>query len=347
MPTGRKIKVIVVDDSTIIRRLLTDIIHSAADIEVVATASDAFEARELIRTHNPDVVTLDVEMPGMNGLEFLSRLMRLRPTPVIMISSLTAMGANTTMQALALGAVDVIAKPQLAGANELLNYAEDICDKIRAAAGAHISFETAPPVPWTPPATAASTSPCKLIAIGASTGGTEAIRTLLDALEPRCPPVVIVQHMPPGFTLSFAERLSTSSRLTVCEATHGQALLPGHAYVAPGGYHMRVGRNAGRLVAEIGSDDPINKHRPAVDALFHSIPPALAKDCFAVILTGMGKDGAQGLLTLRQAGAYTIAQDETSCVVFGMPREAIALGAACEVLSLSAIAGQLNRKLGF
>ncbi|HYP71386.1 MAG TPA: chemotaxis response regulator protein-glutamate methylesterase [Variovorax sp.] len=338
----QKIKVLCVDDSALIRSVMTEIINSQPDMTVVGTAADPLVARELIKQTNPDVLTLDVEMPRMDGLEFLEKLMRLRPMPVLMVSSLTERGSEIAFTALELGAVDFVTKPKLGVRDGLLNYTEVIATKIRAAAAARLlpsRRSTAAKSLDAPPGEAPLRSPLlsteKLIIIGASTGGTEAIRDVLQPLPSDSPAVMIAQHMPPGFTKSFAQRLDGLCRITVKEAEHGERVLPGHAYIAPGGYHLSLARSGANYVAHLDQEPPVNRHRPSIDVLFDSVAKHAGRNAIGVILTGMGKDGAEGLLRMKQAGAYTLAQDEASCVVFGMPREAIALGAANEIAPLS------------
>ncbi len=345
------IKVLIVDDSALMRALLTEIISGAEDLEVVGAAPDPIAAREMIKALNPDVLTLDVEMPRMDGLEFLDRLMRLRPMPVIMISSFTAAGSEVTLRALELGAVDYLAKPQAANLAVLQAYAEEIRDKIRAAAGARLKAaprHAAPPAP-TPAPTAASFSPRLLgetvIGIGASTGGTEAIKDVLAALPAQMPPIVMVQHMPETFTPSFARRLDNLSKLTVIEAQGGERLKPGMAYLAPGHSHMRLRKVAGGYQTELSDEEPVNRHRPSADVLFQSLADHLGRRAIGIILTGMGKDGAQGLLAMRRAGAWNIGQDQASCVVYGMPREAAAVGALDAVASLEQLPRELLARL--
>ncbi|BBF86487.1 chemotaxis response regulator protein-glutamate methylesterase CheB [Aquitalea magnusonii] len=334
----------VVDDSALIRSLLTSIINEAPDMEVVATASDPIVARERIRETNPDMITLDVEMPRMDGLEFLRRLMRLRPTPVLMISSLTQSGSETTLSALELGAVDFLPKPTLDVSNTMQSYAEDIRDKIRMVAAARLRrpalFAAAPRIasPRLAPSLLRQNA---IIAVGASTGGTDAIKEFLDKLPANCPPVMIVQHMPEGFTLSFARRLDKLCAMHVKEAEDGEPLLRGTAYIAPGHSHMRLGKGAQGFVIGLDQGPPVNRHRPAVDVLFASLATLAAAQTVAVILTGMGRDGAQGMLQLRQGGAITFAQDEASCVVYGMPREAVAQGGVMHVHPLSQLADKV------
>jgi two-component system, chemotaxis family, protein-glutamate methylesterase/glutaminase len=340
--TDKKITVLCVDDSALIRSLMTEIINSQPDMVVVATASDPLIARDLVKQHNPDVMTLDVEMPRMDGLEFLEKLMRLRPMPVVMVSSLTDHGSEAALRALELGAIDFVTKPRLGIRDGLLSYTDLIAGKIRIAAVAKLL--PAKHAARGAPASVVADAPLlrspllsteKLIIIGASTGGTEAIREVLQPLPPDCPGIMIAQHMPAGFTRSFAERLDGLCRIAVSEAVQGERILPGHAYIAPGGYHLSLTRSGANYVAQVDLEPPVNRHRPSVDVLFDSAAKHAGKNAIGVILTGMGRDGAEGLLRMRQAGAYTLAQDEASCVVFGMPREAIALGAANEVVPLA------------
>ncbi|OWT79947.1 MULTISPECIES: chemotaxis response regulator protein-glutamate methylesterase [unclassified Achromobacter] len=345
----KKINVLCVDDSALVRGLMTEIINSQPDMTVVATAPDPLVARDLIKKHNPDVLTLDVEMPRMDGLDFLEKLMRLRPMPVLMVSSLTERGSEITLRALELGAIDFVTKPKLGIRDGLLEYTELIADKIRAAAKARVPqvphANTPRPVPQILRSPLSSSE--KLVIIGASTGGTEAIRHVLQPLPADSPAILITQHMPAGFTRSFAQRLDALCSVTVREATHGERVLPGHVYLAPGGeMHMRLGRSGANYVIELDPSDPVNRHRPSVDVLFHSAAAAAGRNAIGVILTGMGKDGAVGLLEMKRAGARTLAQDEASCVVFGMPREAIALGAADEVVALGAMSERILANVG-
>jgi len=350
-PSGlvSKIKVLCVDDSTLVRALMTEIINSQPDMEVVATAPDPLVARDLIKQHNPDVLTLDVEMPRMDGLDFLEKLMRLRPMPVVMVSSLTERGSETTLCALELGAVDFVPKPKLGIRASLLEYTALIAEKLRAAASARLrqrAVRTASPQPLRLLGSRFGTTE-KLVLIGASTGGTEAILELLRPLPPDSPAILITQHMPAGFTRSFARRLDTQCALTVSEAVHGERALPGHVYLAPGGVqHMTLTRNGAYYGIALTQAEPVNGHRPSVDVLFHSAARIAGKNAVGVVLTGMGKDGAQGLLAMKQAGAQTLAQDEASCVVFGMPREAIALGATDEVVPLARMSERILARLG-
>ncbi|MFT4189905.1 MAG: chemotaxis response regulator protein-glutamate methylesterase [Comamonas sp.] len=343
-----KIRVLCVDDSALVRGLMKEIINSHPDMEVVAVAPDPYVARELIKQHNPDVLTLDVEMPRMDGLDFLEKLMRLRPMPVVMVSSLTERGGEITLRALELGAIDFVTKPKVGLRSGLEDYSDLIAEKIRAAASARMPAHRPPahaPAATTPAPKRAHTplaSTEKLVLIGASTGGTEAIREVLQSLPADTPGVLITQHMPAGFTRSFAQRLDSLCALTVREARDGERVLPGHAYLAPGGeQHLKLARSGANYVIALESSPPVNRHRPSVDVLFHSAAIAAGKNAIGVILTGMGKDGAEGLLALRQAGARTFAQDEQSCVVYGMPREAVAIGAAEDSVPLQAMAQRI------
>ena len=334
-----KIKVLIVDDSALIRSVMSEIISSQSDMEVVGVAPDPLVARELIKQTNPHVLTLDVEMPKMDGLDFLEKLMRLRPMPVVMVSSLTERGSEITMRALELGAVDFVTKPKISIQSGMREYTELIADKIRAAAKARIRARTIGGSGAVAGALPALRNPLtsseKLIIIGASTGGTEAIREFLMQMPSDCPGILIAQHMPEGFTTSFARRLDSLCKISVREAAGDERILPGHAYIAPGHSHLLLARSGANYVTRIEQSEPVNRHRPSVDVLFRSAALAAGKNAVGVILTGMGKDGAAGMLEMKNAGAHNFAQDEASCVVFGMPREAIALGAADEVGPLS------------
>jgi len=342
-------RVLIVDDSALVRQVLTEILSADATLQVVGTAGDPYVAWEKIQRLRPDVLTLDVEMPRMDGLTFLERLMRLRPLPVLMVSSLTQRGAETTLRALELGAVDFVGKPRLDVAAETLELAHEIREKVRAVAGARVRRPARSTAPPQRPAAAAAGSdrpPAlfsathKVVAVGASTGGTEALRVFLGELPADAPGVVVMQHMPEHFTRSFAERLDTLCRIGVTEARDGDRLLPGHALIAPGGRHLSVMRSGASYTVRVTDGAPVNRHRPSVDVLFHSCAEQLGQNAVGILLTGMGDDGARGLLALRRAGAATIAQDEATCVVFGMPRAAIELGAADEVLPLERIAAK-------
>ena len=354
-----KIRVVVVDDSALVRSLLTEIINRQSDMQCVGAASDPLVAREMIRELNPDVITLDVEMPRMDGLEFLSRLMRLRPMPVVMVSTLTEQGADITLRALEMGAVDYVAKPRIGITSGLNELADDIVDKIRIAASAHV--KRLPPATHASPSgagtgQAAAAEPPraplprlatteKIICIGASTGGTEAIREVLTPMPADAPAIVITQHMPPGFTTSFAARMNSLCQINVAEARHGERILPGHAYIAPGGRQFRIDRSGSNYVAVVEDTDPVNRHKPSVEVLFKSAARVLGPNAIGIMLTGMGADGAQAMREMKDAGSYNYVQDEASCVVFGMPRMAIQAGAAHEVLPLTQITPALLNRL--
>ena len=352
-----KIKVIVVDDSALVRSLLTEIINRQPDMACIGAASDPLVAREMIRELNPDVITLDIEMPRMDGLEFLSRLMRLRPMPVVMVSTLTEQGAEITLRALEMGAVDFVAKPRIGVSSGLNELAGDIVEKIRVAAKAHVKrLAAAPGGATTAPAAAGHAaeppraplprlSTEKIICIGSSTGGTEAIREVLVPMPADAPAIVITQHMPPGFTTSFANRLNTLCRIRVAEARDGERILPGHAYIAPGGRHLRIDRSGSNYVAVLEDTEPVNRHRPSVEVLFKSAARVLGPNALGIMLTGMGADGAAAMREMKDAGSYNYVQDEASCVVFGMPRMAIQHGAAHEVLPLNQIANAVLNRL--
>lgn len=340
-----KIRVLVVDDSALMRGLLTEMINSAPDMEVVGAAPDAPTAREMIKVLNPDVLTLDVQMPKMDGLEFLERLMRLRPMPVVMVSAYTQAGSDTTLKALELGAIDFIGKPRADSAKTMEVYAEELVEKIRAAKGARLrrqvmKSEIAPAVVPSAIGSLAGrpASSGKIIFVGASTGGTEAIKEFLLGIPADCPPILIVQHMPESFTGSFARRLDSLCQPTVVEAKGNEKLESGKVFIAPGHSHLQVKRSASGLVTELLATPPVNRHRPSVDVLFDSAAAVVGRQAVGVILTGMGKDGAQGLMRMRQAGARTLGQDEASCVVYGMPREAFLVGAVEEQCPLDEMA---------
>lgn len=340
------IKVLVVDDSALIRALLKEIIQADPELELVGQAPDAYVARDLIKQLNPDVLTLDVEMPRMSFSRKVRPSMRGRPMPVVMISSLTEQGSEATFRAMELGAVDFVAKPKLGIREGMQAYAEEICYKIKAASLARLiprSVQPVMPVDDAPrsgvPRPIIGTE--KLIAIGASTGGTEAIKDVLLGLPADSPGIVITQHMPPGFTRSFAERLNRMTRLNVVEAKGGERILPGHAFLAPGDKHLLVERSGANYVTRLSDAEPVRRHKPAVDPMFHSVAQCAGRNVIACLLTGMGKDGAQGMLEIRQAGGYTVAQNEATCVVYGMPREAVAIGGAEDILPLGEIAEAL------
>jgi two-component system, chemotaxis family, protein-glutamate methylesterase/glutaminase len=337
---ARPVRVLVVDDSALVRALMSELLGDDPGIEVVGTAADPYIARDKIKQLSPDVLTLDVEMPRMDGLTFLSNLMRLRPMPVVMVSSLTEGGAKVTLDALALGAVDFIAKPKIDVARGLAEYRSVLVEKVKQAARARVN-RIAPTKSAAYDGPIAYRTTDRLLAIGASTGGTEAIREVLAQMPADAPATVIVQHIPAAFSGPFAERLDRHSRMTVAEAVDQQPLLAGHAYVAPGGRHLRVVRSGARWICRLGDDDPVRRHRPSVDVLFQSVAAHAGRNASAALLTGMGDDGAQGLLALRRAGARTVVQDEASSVVWGMPGAAVALGAADDVVPLPQVAHRL------
>ena len=340
-----KIRVLIVDDSALMRQVLTTLLSKDRDIEVIGSAPDPFIAREKIKALNPDVLTLDVEMPKMDGLTFLEKLMRGHPMPVVMVSSLTEAGCQTTLRALELGAVDFITKPKIDLREGMEEVAQDLIAKVKAAAIANVKRqasgvrrETTPLTPDLSPLTSSMIKTTDtIIAIGSSTGGTEAVKDVLMALPPNTPPILITQHMPERFTKTWADRMNQLCRISVKEAEDGDSVLPGHALVAPGSYHMTLVRSGARYTVRINQDPPVNRHRPSVDVLFASVAQYAGANAVGVILTGMGGDGAKEMLTMKQAGAFTIAQDEASCVVFGMPKEAIKLGGVDKILPLSEI----------
>jgi two-component system chemotaxis response regulator CheB len=360
-PSSRRIKVLIVDDSALVRQLLAAILSADPGIEVVGTAADAYAARDKIKRLNPDVLTLDVEMPRMDGIQFLRNLMRLRPMPVVMCSSLTERGADVTLDALALGAVDFVTKPKIDVAYKLEDYADDIIAKVRGAARARVRTLGAEAAP-APPAPAAIKVVEKLsadavlpraahprhfrttdqiVAIGASTGGTEAIRDVLVRLPPDAPGIVITQHIPKAFSGPFAARLNSISALSVCEARDGQQILPGHVYIAPGDQHLLVARDGAQYGCRLNDGPPVQRHKPSVDVLFRSVAQNAGPNAIGVMLTGMGRDGAEGMKEMRDAGAACIAQDEATSVVWGMPGAAYEIGAAESLHPLAAIAGRI------
>jgi two-component system chemotaxis response regulator CheB len=347
-----KIRVVVVDDSALVRSLLSEIINREPDMQCVGAAADPLVAREMIRNLNPDVITLDVEMPRMDGIDFLSKLMRLRPMPVLMVSTLTERGAEVTLRALELGAIDFVAKPKIGVSDGLRSLSHDITEKIRIAARAHVKRAPTPVtgnVPTgahaAPVASLGRLSTEKIVFIGASTGGTEATKEVLVNLPHDAPAVMITQHMPPGFTKSYATRLDGLCRIGVKEAVDGERVLPGHAYIAPGGLHLSVERSGANYIARVRDGDAVNRHKPSVEVLFKSAARVVGPNALGIMLTGMGADGAAAMKEMRDAGSYNLVQDEASCVVFGMPREAIAAGAANEVLPLTSIAAKLLERL--
>lgn len=369
MMSVNKIKVLIVDDSALVRRMLSEMLGSDSQIEVVGTAEDPFDAREKIKQLNPDVITLDIEMPKMDGVTFLRNLMRLHPLPVVMVSSLTEKGADVTLAALELGAIDFVTKPKVNVGGSLNDYRQEIVEKIKMAAKVPMSrverktLSAASPKPMVasvkPSATAAipaklsadailshnavakEKSRQRIIAIGASTGGTEAIREVLTALPETMPPIVITQHIPAAFSAPFAKRMDSMAALSVHEAEDGQLILPGHVYIAPGSHHLLIESIGGKLICRLHDGPPVNRHKPSVDVMFRSVAQVCGSNAVGVLLTGMGDDGARGLKELQQASAKTIAQDEKTSVVWGMPGEAIKLGAADLVLPLSDVASKL------
>ena len=357
---ANKIKVLIVDDSALVRQLLTEILGGDPGIQVVGSAADPYAAREKIKKLDPDVLTLDVEMPRMDGLTFLSNLMRLRPMPVVMVSSLTESGAAVTLQALELGAVDFVTKPKIDLAHTLDSYAQEIREKVHIAARARVQERrTPPPAPAKPVAVGekfsadvilqrqGSPRPFKttesVIAIGASTGGTEAIKEVLIRMPLNCPGIVVTQHIPEAFSGPFARRMDSVSAISVCEARDGQQVLPGHAYIAPGDRHLMLVRDGARYVCRLNDGPPVNRHRPSVDVLFRSVAANAGQNAVGVILTGMGDDGAVGMKEMRDAGAPTIAQDEQTSVVWGMPGQAVKLGGVDKIMPLEAIPAQVLR----
>lgn len=342
MPDRRKIRVLIVDDSAIVRKILSEALAGEPDIEIVGTAPDPYVARDKILALAPDVVTLDIEMPRMDGLTFLEKLMRFHPLPVIVISSLAQPSCRVAIRALETGAVDVLGKP--GGPYSVGELRHGLAEKVRAAAVARLRKTAVEPAPTPAPAVAvpralsAPVASDAVIAIGASTGGTEAIATVLSRLPADTPPTLIAQHIPPEFSRAFAARLNECCAMEVREARDGDAVRPGLALVAPGDYHMVLRKAGARLFVTVKTGPRVCYQRPSVDVLFHSVADTVGGKAVAALLTGMGSDGAQGMLRMRQAGARTIAQDEASCVIFGMPREAIALGAAEQVAPLTSIA---------
>jgi two-component system chemotaxis response regulator CheB len=346
--------VLVVDDSALVRSLIGEIINRQCDMVCVGAANDPIAARELIRELDPDVLTLDIEMPKMDGLEFLRRLMHLRPMPVVMISTLTEQGAQSTLKALELGAVDFVAKPRIGLMDGIAELAGQIVEKIRVASRAHVQRHIPERTSSIADMKQSSVRAASLIGhlstervifIGASTGGTEAIKEVLMGLPADSPAIAITQHMPAGFTTSFAHRLDSLCKISVSEAAHGARLLPGHAYIAPGGKHFWVEKSGANYVCVVADGELVNRHRPSVEVLFKSAARVVGANAFGVMLTGMGGDGASAMREMRDAGSHNIVQDEATCVVFGMPREAILHGAANEVLPLQQIATAICSQL--
>ncbi len=353
----QKVKTLIVDDSASVRQTLADILGGDERIEVIGTAADPFAAARRMQERTPDVITLDVEMPRMDGITFLRKLMAQHPIPVVMCSSLTEAGSETLMQALAAGAVDVILKPRLDVRAHLQDTALTICDTVVAAARANLArlplrrpslqverkltADVIMPAPQASRAMARTTE--RVVCIGASTGGTESLRAVLEQLPGDCPGIVVVQHMPEKFTASFAQRLDSLCEVSVREAADGDPVLRGHVLIAPGNRHLLLQRSGARYHVQIKDGPPVSRHRPSVDVLFRSAAQCAGANAVGILMTGMGDDGARGLGEMRQAGAFTLAQDEASCVVFGMPREAIALGAVDKVVALDQIPGEIRR----
>jgi two-component system chemotaxis response regulator CheB len=351
----KKIRVVVVDDSALVRSLVAEIINREKDMECVGAANDPLVAREMIRELNPDVITLDVEMPKMDGIEFLGRLMRLRPMPVVMISTLTERGAEVTIRALELGAIDFVAKPKIGLVDGIGELAGQIVEKIRIASVAHVrrasidkgdSQGVVSDIPRPSNLVLGRVSTEKLICIGASTGGTEAIKAVLVQMPANSPGIVITQHMPPGFTTSFAARLNSLCKLTVQEAVDGVRILPGYAYIAPGGKQFSINRSGANYLCRVEDAELVNRHRPSVEVLFRSVAKVVGRNAVGIMLTGMGNDGALAMKEMKDAGSYNFVQDEATCIVFGMPREAILHGAADEILPLESIANAVLNRLG-
>lgn len=340
----KRIRVLVIDDSALMRKLLVEFLSQDRSIEVVGTAPDPLVARDKIKLLSPDVLTLDVEMPRMDGLTFLENLMRLRPMPVVMVSSLTERGADVTFQALELGAVDFVTKPKIDLEAGVRQYAADLIAKIKSASTARvrtINNGSRPAAAASVPSRRVFRTTDRIIAIGASTGGTEAIKEVLQAMPADAPAILITQHIPAMFSAPFAARMDRSSAMSVCEARDGQQIVPGHVYIAPGDWHLSLARDGARYVCRLDQSAPENRHRPSVDVLFKSVAKFAGSNALGAVLTGMGDDGARGLLAMRNAGAHTLVQDEASCVVWGMPGAAHRLGAAEQVCPLPHIASQL------
>ena len=353
-PTEPVKKVLVIDDSALVRQMLTEILDADPGLRVVGTAVDPYVARDKIKALQPDVLTLDVEMPRMDGITFLRNLMRLRPMPVVMVSSLTQEGAEVTLEALELGAVDFVCKPRLDVRVGLEDYAEEIRAKVRTAARVPVArLEACRPEPVPPKHSADAIlgrraprvlrTTDRVVAVGASTGGTQAIKWLLAQMPPDAPGIVATQHIPGTFSESFAKRLDGATALRVCEAHDGQQVIPGHVYIAPGDRHLLVERSGARYLCRLHDGPAVNRHKPSVDVLFRSVAQNMGPNAIGVLLTGMGDDGAQGLLEMREAGARTLAQDERTSVVWGMPGEAVRRGAVEQVLPLPRIAGAVLR----
>lgn len=362
-----KIKVLIIDDSALVRQVMTEILNSNNAIEVVGTAQDPFDAREKIKKLKPDVLTLDVEMPKMDGITFLANLMRLHPLPVVMVSTLTEKGADITFEALELGAIDFVSKPKIDVSTGLNEYASEICEKVITASSVNVSkisdrrarktattdsstVVVAPKLSADAvlekrcvPKTKLKTTD-KIIALGASTGGTEAIKEVLMSMPVNSPGIVISQHIPEAFSKPFAERMDKNSAMTVYEAVDGQQILPGHVYIAPGNRHLIVERSGARYICRLNDGPPVNRHKPSVDVMFRSVAQNVGPNAIGIILTGMGADGAKGLKEMLENGATTLVQDEKSSIVWGMPGEAYKMGAAKDQYPLDKIAKELLKR---
>ncbi len=348
-----RIRVLIVDDSALVRQLLTEILSSDKELEVVGTASDPYVARDKIKELRPDVLTLDVEMPKMDGITFLGNLMRLRPMPVVMVSTLTEDGADVTLRALELGAIDFVAKPKIDLANTLHEYTDVIVSKVKTASSANVhALEAIVEKKKVVPKLSADavlvkenlphyTTTDKIIALGASTGGTEAIKDILLKLPVDSPGVVITQHIPGNFSATFAKRMNSICKMVVCEAIDGQQILKGHVYIAPGDQHLLVDRRGTKYICRLNDGPSVNRHKPSVDVLFRSVAQCAGHNAVGVILTGMGDDGASGLLEMHEAGSQTIAQDEKSSVIWGMPGQAVKIGAVEHVVPLKKISQKI------
>lgn len=346
---AQKIKVLIVDDSAVIRKLLEKIFSSAPDIEVVGTASDPYIARDKLVQLKPDVMTLDVEMPRMDGISFLEKVMQHFPTRTIIFSSLAKTGSETYLRALEAGAIEIMEKPSIDVSQTLEILGREIVEKVRVVARARIQVRTKVNTPSTPIAKVDRTSLARtthqMIAIASSTGGTEALKVFLSGMPANIPGTVVVQHMPPGFTKSFADNLNAMFPFEVKEAQEGDQVVPGRVLIAPGNFHMEITRSGAFYYVKLHQNPPMHSVRPAADYLMKSVAKYAGKNAMGVVLTGMGKDGAEGLLEMKNAGAYTIAQNEETCVVYGMPAAAVALGAADKVMALDKIAGELLKQL--
>ena len=340
------VRVLIIDDSALMRQLLTVLLSEDPEIEVVDSAPDALVARDMIKALNPDVVTLDVEMPRMDGLTFLRKIMTLRPMPVVMISTLTQAGTEVTLEALEAGAVDFVAKPTNAVGPAMAALADELRAKVKGAAKTRVRIRSAQPKERLPQRQALNRQTGKILLIGASTGGVEALKTLLMDMPPDCPPTLVTQHMPERFTAAFAGRLNRECPMTVCEAVHNQRIEPGRVYIAPGAHHLELVRDGVGFVCRLNDGPPVSGHRPSVDVLFRSGARAAGAKAIGVILTGMGKDGAEGLLEMRKAGASTLGQDEASSLIYGMPRVAFERGAVERQFSLTELAGAIVDRCG-